>query len=114
MHARLLLKCILAYSQIAEFLLSTENYGTTGVRDSHLSFKVDALGGVFHFIRQVLATGSHSRCNSLPPRVLMHFLAVFSRFETRRIHSAMRLGARIGLDQVGLLLTNKPLTQRRH
>lgn len=36
---------------IRNFLLSSERYGSTGVRDSHLSFRSENLRGRFHFLR---------------------------------------------------------------
>lgn len=37
--------------QIAAFLMSTEKYGRTGVRDARLACHMDELGGTFHFVR---------------------------------------------------------------
>jgi hypothetical protein len=59
-----------AIHKIAGFILSRETYGATGVRDAHLSFRLAALGGSFHFIR----------------------------FETRRFEGALRLAQRHGLN----------------
>jgi len=42
-----------ALRDVAAFMLSTDSYGGTGVRDSHLSFHIRELGGSFHFIRCV-------------------------------------------------------------
>ena len=42
---------ITAVKKLAEWMLSRENYGLTGVRDASLAVKVDELGGTFHFVR---------------------------------------------------------------
>ena len=54
---------------IGSFILANERYGATGVRDAHLSFHMEELGGSFHFIR----------------------------FETRRMEGALRLARQHGL-----------------
>lgn len=56
--------------KIAGFIFSRTHYGATGVRDDHLSFRLEALGGSFHFIR----------------------------FETRRFEGALQLAQRHGLN----------------
>ena len=56
--------------QIAAFILSRTRYGATGVRDAHLSFHMEELGGSFHFIR----------------------------FETRRMEGALLLAQKHGLN----------------
>jgi hypothetical protein len=56
--------------KIAGFILASERYGATGVRDAHLSFRMDELAGSFHFIR----------------------------FETRRMEGALRLARHHGLN----------------
>ena len=55
---------------IAGFIFSRTHYGATGVRDDHLSFRLEALGGSFHFIR----------------------------FETRRFEGALQLAQQRGLN----------------
>ena len=54
---------------IGSFILANERYGATGVRDAHLSFHMEELGGSFHFIR----------------------------FETRRMEGALGLARQHGL-----------------
>ena len=57
-------------ASISSFITSRESYGATGVRDAHLSFHMEDLGGTFHFIR----------------------------FETRRTEGALRLLRKYGLN----------------
>jgi hypothetical protein len=52
--------------KIHAFVMSTDTYGRTGVRDSRLAFHMPEFGGTFHFIRCVGSCGdggcSHTRC----------------------------------------------------
>lgn len=56
--------------KVAQFLLSREKYGRTGIRDGFLTFRVPELAGSFHFVR----------------------------FETRRMLGALQLARTQGLN----------------